>query len=152
MTTQEKYEKMNPSAQAREDWMNKKWRPMMGWMYMIVCIADFIVFPVLWSVIQASSGTGQVKDQWNPLTLQGAGLFHMAMGVVLGLTTWARTQEKLNGVNGIPGMQPNGAIVTTTYGNQSAQSVNAVVTKPVVKPAVKPVIEPVMRPRPDPDD
>ena len=30
-----------------EDWINKKWRPMMGWQYMIVCIFDFIIFPTL---------------------------------------------------------------------------------------------------------
>lgn len=149
MTTQEKYDKMSDSAKDREDWMNRKWRPYMAWMYMVVCTADFLFFPILWSVIQATSGTGEVKDQWDPLTLQGAGLFHIAMGVVLGLTTWGRTQEKINGIGG---MQPSGAIVTTTYGSQSATSVNAVVTRPVSKPAVKPVIEPVIRPRPDPDD
>ena len=24
------------SEQKKEDWMNSKWRPMMGWMYMVV--------------------------------------------------------------------------------------------------------------------
>lgn len=117
------YNSLAPSAKTREDWMNTKWRPMMGWMYMAVCIADFMVFPVLWSVIQvmSGSGVGEVKDQWDPLTLQGAGLFHVAMGVVLGLTTWGRTQEKINGVHLYPGsdMQPSGATVMTTYGNHS---------------------------------
>jgi hypothetical protein len=37
--------------------------------------------------------------QWNPLTLQGAGLFHIAMGAVLGIAAFGRTQEKLNGAN-----------------------------------------------------
>jgi hypothetical protein len=82
----------------KEDWMNSKWRPMMGWMYMVVCICDFVLFPVLWSIIQAMHG-GNVTTQWNPITLQGAGLFHMAMGAVLGLAAWGRTQEKVAGVN-----------------------------------------------------
>jgi hypothetical protein len=81
----------------KEDWMHKKWRPMMGWSYMLTCITDFVVFPVLWSVLQALQG-GEVNSQWNPITLQGAGLYHLAMGAVLGVAAWSRGQEKLAGV------------------------------------------------------
>jgi len=102
------------SEQKKEDWMNSKWRPMMGWMYMAVCSADFMLFPVLWSVIQVIGG-GEVKTQWQPITLQGAGLFHIAMGAVLGLAAWGRTQEKLGGANN-GGMQPVAQSVTTTFG------------------------------------
>jgi hypothetical protein len=86
------------SAKKNEDWMNSKWRPAMGWMYMLVCIADFVLFPVLWSLVQVIAG-GEVKSQWSPITLQGAGLFHMAMGAILGIAAYGRTQEKLNGAN-----------------------------------------------------
>ena len=79
-----------------EDWINKKWRPVMGWMYMVVCITDFVVFPVLWSLLQAVSH-GQVNSQWQPVTLQGAGLFHISMGAVLGIAAYGRTKEKLEG-------------------------------------------------------
>jgi len=79
-----------------EDWMQKKWRPAMGWMYMIVCMMDMVVFPILWSLLQ-SLNNGQVTSQWNPLTLQGAGLFHIAMGAVLGIAAFGRTQEKMAG-------------------------------------------------------
>ncbi len=85
------------SEQKKEDWMNSKWRPMMGWMYMVVCMFDMIVFPVLWSLLQTMTHTP--ITQWNPLTLQGAGLFHIAMGAVLGIAAFGRTQEKLNGAN-----------------------------------------------------
>lgn len=78
------------------DWINKKWRPMMGWMYMITCTADFVIFPVLWSILQALS-KGSVTQQWQPLTLQGAGLYHVAMGAVLGIAAYGRTKEKLEG-------------------------------------------------------
>jgi len=78
-----------------EDWMQKKWRPAMGWMYMIVCMMDMVVFPVLWSILQAVTHTP--ITQWNPLTLQGAGLFHLAMGAVLGIAAFGRTQEKIAG-------------------------------------------------------
>jgi len=82
------------SAKKNEDWMNSKWRPAMGWMYMLVCISDFVLFPVLWSLIQVA-GDGKVETQWSPITLQGAGLFHMAMGAILGIAAYGRTQEKL---------------------------------------------------------
>lgn len=78
------------------DWINKKWRPAMGWMYMAVCICDFIIFPVAWSIFQAVSA-GSVTTPWQPLTLQGAGLFHLAMGAVLGITAYGRTREKIEG-------------------------------------------------------
>jgi hypothetical protein len=87
-----------PSEQKKEDWMNSKWRPMMGWMYMGVCIFDFVIAPVLWSLVQALFHGG-VNVQWQPLTLQGAGLFHISMGAVLGLAAYGRTQEKLAGAN-----------------------------------------------------
>jgi len=85
------------SEQKKEDWMNSKWRPMMGWMYMVVCMFDMILFPILWSLLQTVTHTP--ITQWNPLTLQGAGLFHIAMGAVLGIAAFGRTQEKLNGAN-----------------------------------------------------
>jgi hypothetical protein len=76
-----------------ETWFNNKWRPAMGWTYMVTCVMDFIVFPIAWSALQAA--LGQPITQWNPLTLQGAGLYHMAMGAVVGVTAWQRSQEKL---------------------------------------------------------
>jgi hypothetical protein len=85
-----------------EDWMTKKWRPMMAVMYMCVCSFDFIVAPVLWAVVQfwETQAANDAFRQWQPLTLQGAGLFHMAMGAVLGITAWSRGQEKLAGAAG----------------------------------------------------
>jgi hypothetical protein len=86
------------SAKKNEDWMNSKWRPAMGWMYMAVCMADFVLFPILWSLVQVL-GDGKVETQWSPITLQGAGLFHMAMGAILGIAAYGRTQEKMAGAN-----------------------------------------------------
>ncbi len=111
-------ETKSASEQQKEDWMNSKWRPMMGWMYMIVCMFDFVLFPIMWSMVQAFAH-GAVNVQWQPITLQGAGLFHIAMGAVLGLAAWGRTQEKLGGANN-GGMQPMAQSVTTTFGTPSA--------------------------------
>jgi hypothetical protein len=82
------------------EWMQKLWRPAMGWMYMIICLADMLIFPVLWSLLQAFMH--MPITQWNPLTLQGAGLFHIAMGAVLGISAFGRTQEKLAGTAANP--------------------------------------------------
>jgi hypothetical protein len=65
-------------------------------MYMVVCVCDFTLFPILWSILQALSN-GSVTSQWQPLTLQGAGLFHVAMGAVLGIAAYGRTKEKIEG-------------------------------------------------------
>ena len=83
-------------ANDNTDWINKKWRPVMGWIYMLTCTMDFVVFPVLWSLLQALS-KGSVTMQWQPLTLQGAGLYHIAMGAVLGIAAYGRTKEKIEG-------------------------------------------------------
>ena len=110
-------------AESKKDWMKEKWRPAMGWMYMVVCVFDFVVFPILWSIAQALVNGGQVTSQWTPLTLQGAGLFHMAMGAVLGVAAWSRGQEKLAGQAGIP-MQPSsqGYYSQPMYDNQNMPS------------------------------
>ena len=96
------------SEQKKEDWMNSKWRPAMGWMYMLTCVTDFVLFPILWSLLQTVMK--QPITQWQPLTLQGAGLFHIAMGAVLGIAAMGRTQEKLAGANN------GGAGTTPTMG------------------------------------
>jgi Holin of 3TMs, for gene-transfer release len=105
-------EAKSESEKKKEDWMNSKWRPMMGWMYMLVCTMDFVGFPVLWSLLQMISH-GNVSSQWQPLTLQGAGLFHIAMGAVIGISAYGRTQEKLGGAAGPTMSFPQGA--GTTY-------------------------------------
>lgn len=85
-------------VKADEHWVNKHWRPAMGWLYMTICLFDFILFPILWSMLQAYQH-GSVTLQWQPLTLQGAGLFHLAMGAVLGVAAYGRTKEKISGTN-----------------------------------------------------
>lgn len=86
---------MKSNSRYQPDWLNTRWRPMMGWTYMITCIFDFILAPILWSIVQAIANGGVVATQWSPLTLQGAGLYHVAMGAVLGITAWSRGQEKI---------------------------------------------------------
>lgn len=113
--TAKQYDKLSDSEKKKEDWMNSKWRPMMGWLYMGTCTFDFVIFPILWSLLQAITKAPQIT-QWQPLTLQGAGLYHIAMGAVLGLAAFGRTQEKLAGANngGLAG--PTGGLPTGGFG------------------------------------
>lgn len=105
-------EKKEEISKEQESWIQKKWRPMMAVMYMCVCAADFILFPIMFTIVQfwETQAANDAFRQWAPLTLQGGGLFHMAMGAVLGITAWSRGQEKMAGVANTP--QP--ATVTTT--------------------------------------
>jgi len=127
---QKSYAEMSDSEKKKEDWMNSKWRPMMGWMYMVVCVCDFVLFPVLWSILHAVMHSTNVT-QWQPLTLQGAGLFHIAMGAVLGLAAWGRTQEKLGGANNgglnVPssGSSTFSPAPTSSFGSAPAPSFSA---------------------------
>lgn len=102
-------EKKTDEEKKKEDFMNAKWRPAMGWMYMTVCAFDFIVFPIMFTIVQfwETEAANDAFRQWQPLTLAGAGLFHMAMGAVLGIAAYGRTQEKLGGANN-GGIQPSG--------------------------------------------
>lgn len=115
---------MEQEIKKEEDWMQKRWRPAMGWMYMIICFCDMVIFPVAWSLLQTV--LGQNVTQWNPLTLQGAGLFHLAMGAVLGIAAWGRTQEKVAGTaNNAPSMSSfttsRPSLTSTTFMNRTSE-------------------------------
>lgn len=74
-------------------WIDRRWRPGMAWSYMGIVLFDFIIAPVAWNIAQAWAE--QPLTQWIPLSLQGGGLIHAAMGAIIGVTAWGRTREKL---------------------------------------------------------
>jgi len=76
-----------------ENWIRSHWRPMMAFVYMAIVIFDFIIGPILWSVVQIYGGS--VALQWTPLTLISGGVFHAAMGAVLGISAFSRGKEKV---------------------------------------------------------
>lgn len=100
--TKEEDSKLIPGNEAKEDWMTKKWRPMMAMMYMLCCLADFAIFPIMFTIVQfwETQAANDAFRQWVPITLQGGGLFHVAMGAVLGVSAFGRTQEKIAGAAG----------------------------------------------------
>lgn len=101
----------NPEAMNKmeEPWYN--WRSLAGFIYLFICIMDFVIMPVYVQVeyshtkkqvseliqdIQTDDKKGvadqefaikiidKIKvEQWSPVTLVGGGLFHMAFGAIL---------------------------------------------------------------------
>jgi hypothetical protein len=105
-----------------EDFMTSKWRPMMAIMYMVACTFDFVLFPMMWTGVQfwEVEAANDAFRQWNPITLGSGGLFHVAMGAVLGVSAWSRGQEKMSGAaGGSIALQPVSQSVTTTFGSSS---------------------------------
>jgi hypothetical protein len=88
---------------------------------MAICIFDFVIFPVGWSATLA--GIHQTVTEWQPLTLQGGGLFHMSMGAILGVAAWSRGQEKMTAMNigmgGMGGMGGGAMQQETSYDSQT---------------------------------
>lgn len=85
-----------------DDWFFRKWRPAMAWMYMAICVFDFIIGPFFYAWFAWYTKDFAKFGEWQPLTLMGGGLFHAAMGAIIGVSAWGRTQEKLYGVNAPP--------------------------------------------------
>ena len=83
----------------------------MAWQYLVVCFFDFMVGPMYWAWITHGA------SQWDPVTLRGGGMYHVAMGAVVGIYTWTRSQEKrlaeFEGMNGFDGYQHRERETTT---------------------------------------
>lgn len=94
MTTKSNKHKHHDDALFPEHWMQKYWRPMMAIQYMVTCLCDFVLFPILWTLVQAKDKSGLVTAQWQPITLLAGGFYHMSMGAILGISAWGRTKEK----------------------------------------------------------
>lgn len=83
-----------------ESWIKSYWRPAMGWLYMLICFADFVVFPALTMVLPAmlkGIGVEIAYTAWSSLTLANGGLIHLAFGAILGVAAYSRGQEKIAG-------------------------------------------------------
>lgn len=85
-----------------EHWVKAYWRPAMGWLYMLICFADFIVFPALamfLPVIMKGFGVAMAYTPWQSLSLSNGGMMHLAFGAILGVAAWTRGQEKITRPN-----------------------------------------------------
>ena len=78
----------------QEAWFQTHWRAAAGWSYLCICWFDFLVAPIFFSWF--SYVTKSTIVPWVPLTIQGGGLFHVAFGAIVGITSYGRTQEKVS--------------------------------------------------------
>jgi len=89
-------------SKEEEHWVKAYWRPAMGWLYMAICMFDFIIFPMLamfLPVIEKGFGVQIGYTPWVSLSLSNGGLIHLAFGAILGVSAWTRGQEKLAKLN-----------------------------------------------------
>ena len=94
-------------------WLRSMWRPLAAVTYLSICVFDFIIAPyyvqaqphnlaeifkyVLQMPVEQQSEALNImmnKGDWQSLTLQGGGLFHIAFGAILGAAAWTRGMEK----------------------------------------------------------
>lgn len=71
------------------------WRTKLAKVYTIICVCDFIVFPILWSIIQIYKG-GEVTNAWLPITMANGGLLHISFGTILGVSAHAKMKERIS--------------------------------------------------------
>ena len=85
-------------------WYQNSWLPLAAFVYLMICCFDFVAMPIYTAIhnsnveykviavlqdkdpqLLAESVTRaeQSTKQWNPLTLIGGGLFHLAFGALL---------------------------------------------------------------------
>jgi hypothetical protein len=76
-----------------EPWLKSYWRPGMAWLYMAICLFDFILFPLL-SMVLPGFIDSMTYQPWTSITLENGGLIHLAFGAILGVTAWTRGTEK----------------------------------------------------------
>lgn len=95
----------------QEKWLQTHWRPLAAMVYLLICIFDFVIAPVIAGIndlpptviAEAVKGVdpqvgvvlATARPQWQPLTMQGSGLFHISFGAILGVAAWSRNIEKV---------------------------------------------------------
>jgi hypothetical protein len=74
----------------------EKWTYLMGLTYMIVNIADFVAFPVMFTIVQfwETQDANDAFRQWVPLTLTNGGFIHIAFAAILGISAFNKEEKK----------------------------------------------------------
>lgn len=64
--------------------MKQKWTYLMGLTYMAINVADFIVFPIMYTIVQfwETQASNDAFRQWIPLTLTNGGFVHIAFAAI----------------------------------------------------------------------
>lgn len=78
-----------------EPWYVQLWRPITAWVYLGICIFDFVIGPFFYAWFAYYTKDFAKFGEWQPLTLGGGGVFHLSMGAILGVSSWSRGKENL---------------------------------------------------------
>lgn len=80
----------------------QKWTYLMGLTYMIVNLADFVAFPIMFTIVQffETEAANDAFRQWVPLTLTNGGFIHIAFAAILGISAFNKEEKK-------PDVQPS---------------------------------------------
>lgn len=76
-----------------ENYLQVYWRPMMAWSYFVICLWDFFVAPIFFAWFNQKYNIP--NQPWKPLTLGESGMYHIAMGAIIGASAWMRGKEKI---------------------------------------------------------
>lgn len=79
-----------------QDWFVKYWRPLAAYVYLLICLFDFMFAPIFLGFFSWMTKAAYIP--WVPLTIQGGSIFHLSFGAIIGVYAWGRSQEKLKGV------------------------------------------------------
>ena len=107
-----------------EHGMKAFWRPIAAYVYLFICLFDFVGMPFLIETENRNVNTEALEEvrkfedsavklkaleqldlgnkQWTPLTLSGGGMFHLSFGAILGISAFTRGQEKTAAINRTP--------------------------------------------------
>lgn len=97
-----------------EDWKDQ-WKHACAIIYLLICVTDFIVAPAVNQLANRNSRQEMIalidklqdsdakvaainklsfSSQWEPLTLQGGGLFHLSFGAILGIVAFKNSKKE----------------------------------------------------------
>ena len=116
----------------KQSWF-KNWHLYAAWLYLIIILFDFLLAPMANVIILAYFHYAIV--QWTPLTLQSGGIFHIAMMAIIGISSWGRSQQMIEGIRNMPDYSPYGSYNPIT--NSPIQPLNPPVDPATVLQASK---------------
>jgi hypothetical protein len=84
------------STKREETFMSRHWRGLVGFEYVLICVCDFMILPMLYFWVQQYEvqAANDAYRQWSPLTVQGGGLYHLSHMAIMGVSSWGKTQER----------------------------------------------------------
>ena len=108
---------MTRRTRARKISIWNNWRHFAAYVYLAICIFDFMGMPIFYEMVNPRTPDAQLVEivvklepaaqvqaltvlhnerTWEALTLAQGGLFHMAFGAILGVAAFTRGQEKIS--------------------------------------------------------